>query len=119
SADYLFAFMRGSNLPVLATTSDAGTAKANAGVLGAPGTSTLFGGGWVNDDLRSGLRLEGGYWFHTEQLFGVEAGFTFIEGQAAHFLGDSNAFPILARPFANANPRVPHAPPIALPGCSV
>src|SRR5437868_4168671 len=57
SADYLFAVVRGSFLPPLVTTSDAGTPRGTAGVFGAAGSSTLFGDRFVNDGLRSGMRL--------------------------------------------------------------
>ncbi len=54
SGDYLFTFMRGSNVPALVTTSPSGTPKNEAGVLGNPGTTTLFGGGdRIDGDLRT------------------------------------------------------------------
>ena len=56
------------------TTSPAGTAQLNAGVLGGP-TTTLFGGDVVNDDIRSGFRVGAGYWFNAERTIGIEAGF--------------------------------------------
>ena len=116
--DYLFAFTRGSRLPALVTTSDAGTPQIIAGVLGAPGSRTLFGDGWVNDGVRSGIRLGTGYWFSAERIFGVEAGLMFLEGKAAHFTGSSNNFPILARPFLDANTGVASSQLIAFPGTS-
>ena len=116
--DYLFAFTRGTRLPSLVTTSDAGTPQINAGVLGAPGTRTLFGDGWVNEGLRSGIRLGTGYWFSPERVFGVEAGAMVLEGEAAHFRGSSNNFPILARPFTDANTGVPASQVIAFPNLS-
>jgi hypothetical protein len=116
--DYLFAFTRGSRLPALVTTSNAGTPQIEAGVLGASGTRTLFGDGWVNEGLRSGIRLGTGYWFSAERVFGVEAGLMVLEGKAAHFMGSSNNFPILARPFLDANTGLQGSQVIALPGNS-
>jgi hypothetical protein len=116
--DYLFAFTRGSRLPALVTTSAAGTAAIDAGVLGAPGSRTLFGDGFVNDGLRSGIRLGTGYWFSAERTFGAEAGVMVLEGKAAHFLGSSNTFPILARPFVDANTGAQASQLIAFPGTS-
>src|SRR5262249_51914868 len=78
SADYLIAWVRAVNLPPLVTTSDAGTAKINAGVLGQQGVSTLFGDQWVNGDMRSGLRFGAGWWFGPERILGMEAGFTVL-----------------------------------------
>jgi hypothetical protein len=116
--DYLFAFTRGSRLPALVTTSDAGTPQINAGVLGAPGTRTVFGDGWVNDGVRSGIRLGTGYWFSADRIFGVEADVMLLEGKAAHFTGTSNSLPILARPFVDANTGLFSSQLIAFPGTS-
>ena len=48
-ADYLMWFTTGTRLPPLVTTSPQGTPANQAGVLGAPGTTILFGG---SDGLR-------------------------------------------------------------------
>src|SRR5262245_8106792 len=53
SAEYLLWWTKGDRLPPLLTTSPVGTPLANAGVLGRPGTSVLFGDERVNDDARS------------------------------------------------------------------
>jgi Putative beta barrel porin-7 (BBP7) len=119
STDYQFAFMRSSLLPPLVTTSDTGTPRINAGVLGKQGTSILLGDQWVNGGLRSGLRLQAGYWFNPERTFGVEAGFMVLEGQAFHFAASSDAFPILGRPFTDANTGLPSSQLIAFPGSTI
>lgn len=117
SADYGISFFRGMNLPPLATTSPPTTARANAGVIGAPGTLTLFGG--TQDDLlRSGFRLSGGLWLNSEQTFGIEAGFMMVESQSALFFGASNGSSILARPFSDAVTNLPQAVLVAFPGSS-
>src|SRR5262245_52245287 len=56
-AELLLWWQRGASLPPLATTSPPGTPLDQAGVLGAPGTSVLFGGTRVNGDLRIGGRF--------------------------------------------------------------
>ena len=48
-AEYLLWSAKGDKLPPLVTTSPAGTPAPLAGVLGAPGTSVLFGDESVND----------------------------------------------------------------------
>jgi Putative beta barrel porin-7 (BBP7) len=118
SGEYLFAFMRGVNLPPLVTTSDAGTPRINAGVLGQPGVSTLFGDQWVNGGMRPGVRLGAGWWCDPERIFGVEAGFMVLAGQGTGFNADSNAFPILARPFVNGLNTVQQSQLVAFPGSS-
>ena len=101
SAEYIAWVATGQNLPPLVTASPPGTSRANAGVLGAPGTSTLFGGGRYNDDWRSGLRIRAGMWFDECQRFGIEGDFFFI-GQSrdtATFASDGSQ--IISRPFFN------------------
>ncbi len=117
SADYLFTWFGGDRLPTLITTSPAGTAKTVAGIPG-PSTATLFGGDVVNDDLRSGVRMGGGYWFSPERYRGIEAGLMLVESQATGFAATSTGTPILARPFLNATTGVPEAALIAFPGSS-
>ena len=118
SADYLFGFVRGMNLPAMATTSPPGTIRPLAGVLGVTGTETLFGG-FVNQDMRSGFRVQAGYWFGGERNLGLEAGFYMIGGQSTNFSGDSTAFPILARPYTDARNGTQQAVLVAFPGRSV
>jgi hypothetical protein len=89
-------------LPPLVTTSPQGTAQANAGVLGQPGTSVLFGASNVNDDARFGLRFGAGWWFDCDRCFGIEAGFMWLDGDSTGFAASSSGNPILARPFFNA-----------------
>jgi hypothetical protein len=86
--EYLLWWMKGMELPALATTSPNGTAQDQAGVLGAPGTTNLFGGNSVNTSPRSGGRFVAGAWLDNEQNMGLEAEFLFLEMvvQAVRFL---------------------------------
>ena len=117
NGDFLFAFMRGTHVPTLASTSPVGTPRALAGVQGASTTDTLFGG-WQNDDLRPGFRLNAGWWFGGDSNLGLEAGFMFVSGQSSSFAGGSDVFPILARPYIDANDGTPQAILVAFPGAS-
>ena len=117
SADYLFTFLRGVNAPPLVTTSIPGTARASAGILGAPGTSTLFGG-FINDSFRSGVRLGAGYWFNPEQTLGVEVGFMLIASQSDTLSANADDGSILARPFIDARNGTQQAVVVAFPGAS-
>ena len=56
-ADFLGWTVTGDRLPALVTTSPAGTPAPLAGVLGAPGTTVLFGNSTVNDDWRAGGKV--------------------------------------------------------------
>jgi hypothetical protein len=116
SADYLFGWVRGSNLPPLVTTSPQGTARESAGVLGQPGTSIVFGNSVENNDLRSGFRLGAGGWFSEERCVGFDAGFFFLESQDTPFFASSQGNPILARPFLDATTNAQTSQLVAFPG---
>src|SRR5262249_13528585 len=67
SGESLMAWMHGMTLPQLVTTSPTGTAQSAAGIIGAPGTKVIYGGNQVDNELRSGLRLGGGWWFNDDR----------------------------------------------------
>ncbi len=114
--DYIWWRGRGDDGPALVTTSPAGTATAQAGVLKTPGVRTLAATSGLGDEFRSGLRLNGGVWLNKEQTLGLQAG--------AFFLGDgnesstfvSNGDPVLTRPFKNAVTGQPASQLVAFPG---
>ena len=77
-AEYLLFWTRGMHTPVLATTSTAGTAQANAGVIGFPTTTDVFGGSPLNSSSRSGAKFTLGSWFDPSQTMGIEASYLFV-----------------------------------------
>lgn len=91
--------------------------RTAAGVLGA-GTTTLYGGEWVDGGLRSGLRLGLGFWFNPEKTLGVEAGFIATLSQTSNFSANSTDGTILARPFTDATTGLQQAVLVAFPGSS-
>ena len=100
-ADVLLWWVDGVEVPVVATTSPAGTPGLQAGVLGQPDTGVLWGGGDLFDLTRSGFRLRGGQWYEENDGSGWQAEF-FLLGTAGHnFTASSTGAPILARPFFN------------------
>ena len=101
-ADFLGWTVTGDKLPALVTTSPAGTPAALAGVLGAPGTTVLFGDSAANNDWRAGGRLTGGYWFDPSHRTGIEASFFDLANASSRFNANSGGTPILAQPFTNA-----------------
>jgi hypothetical protein len=115
-ADLLLWWMRGTSLPPLVTTSPPGTPIAQAGVLGTPGATVLFGGSAVNGSLREGGRIAVGYWFNDAHDCGVEAEFFMLTTRATDFAAASNGNPILSRPFIDANSGQPSSERIAFPG---
>lgn len=102
-ADYLAWSVTGDKLPALVTTSPATTPLGLAGVLGQPGTTVLFGDSSVNKDWRSGGRITAGYWFDPQRSRGIEGSFFGLENLSTGFAADTNAYPILARPFTDAS----------------
>ena len=102
SIEYLLWWEKDSQLPALVTTSPVGTNRDQAGVLGEPGTSILFGGDSVDADTVSGGRLTIGTWLDGCQTTGLGVRLFALEDNTIGFASDSDAFPILARPFFNA-----------------
>jgi hypothetical protein len=114
--DYLAWSVKGDRLPPLVTTSPAGTPLAQAGVLGPPGTTVLFGDSSVNGGWRSGGQLRAGYWFDPKHKTGIEANFFGLERASSGFNADSAGTPILARPFLDATTNLQNSQLIAFPG---
>ena len=114
--DYLAWSVKGDRLPPLVTTSPAGTPLAQAGILGPPTTTVLFGDSSVNGGWRSGGRLSAGYWFDPQHTSGIEASFFGLEQASTGFNASSASTPILARPFFNAITNAQDAQLIAFPG---
>jgi hypothetical protein len=73
-------------------------------VLGAPGTTVLFGGGESDEEPFSGGHFTAGYWLNDCQTVGVEARFFFLGQRSNNFItGSSGApgAPVVARPLIN------------------
>ncbi len=97
----IFWAAKGHALPELVTTSPFGTPQGQAGVLGQPNTTVIFGNERVDDDVRNGGRINFGAWLVEGQFFGVMGDYYVLENQKTHFGIGSQGNPILARPFYN------------------
>ncbi len=110
--DALGWWVKGDHLPPLVTTAPIGTPQANAGVIGEPTTSTLFGNQRVNSGIRWGGRVQGGVWLDDFQTIALEGNYyglasaTTTFSRTSIFSGGSLNDPILARPYYDANPLV-------------
>jgi hypothetical protein len=113
SAEYLLWWINGTDLPPLVTT---GPATFPVAFLGNPGTRLLFGGSSVDQGPFSGGQFLLGGWLGCEQKVGVEATFLFLGEQSESAVFNSSAFPVLARPFINANRNTPSSEFAAFPG---
>lgn len=103
-AEYIGWWGKGIDVPALVTTSPAGTGAARAGLLGDPGTQTLFGNDSYDEDLRGGIRFSFGYWLDHGHCQGLEAYVFSLEDASLSYSNSSNGgLPILARPFFDAS----------------
>lgn len=100
-AEYLMWWSNGGATPPLVTRSFGGTAQANAGVLGRPGTSILFGGDDLDSDLRSGVLVGVGGWCNPQRSFGWEVNYLYLGEDNQDYFADNATSGILARPFFN------------------
>jgi hypothetical protein len=116
-AEYLLWSTREMNLPPLVTT---GPASATGPILGAPGTTVLFGGDEVGDDFwRSGGRFTLGFWLNECQTKGIEASYFFLGSPANDFNAGSTGAPgtaIIGRPFFDTSTGAPGVQFVAFPG---
>jgi len=99
-------WVQGNRLPPLVPTSPAETLREDAGVLGQPGTSVLFGGQGVDDGLRHGVRLTLGRWLDDCQDWAIEGHYFYVGDAEGGYRAASIGDPILARPFFNLDPQV-------------
>ena len=108
-AEFLLWRTDGMSVPALVTTSPVGTPRDEAGVLGAAGTTVLYGNEDLFDANTNGVRVRSGLYFDRISQWGVQGEYFMLETQENSFTASGNASgtPILARPFFNINPRIP------------
>lgn len=102
--EYLLWWVEGASTPALVTTSTAGTPLNEAGILGFPSTSVLFGDTRLTDQHRSGVRLTVGGWIDQCNTTGVQASAFWIADDHSDFSANAATTPIIARPFFNVEP---------------
>jgi hypothetical protein len=117
SAEYLLWWTKSPSLPPLVTTSLPvfSPFDPSEGVLGVGSTRVVVDDGTFGNDLHNGGRFGVGYWFGTEQRWGVEGSGFFLGRNAATFTADGSTLPIIARPFTIANNNQPFSEVIATP----
>lgn len=113
--EYLAWASKPTQLPALVSTSPLGTDPADAGILGPDG-SVLFGGRQTQHDLRSGARLNFGYWFTPEHAAGVETHLLWLDGHKIDQFAAGGDDLILANPFIDDTTGVNSAVLISYPG---
>ncbi len=96
--EYLGWFMDPMKTPSLVTTSPVGTPQNQSAFIGGANTSTLFGGD-LNDDFRSGVRLQGGWYVDPTRYWAIGGDYYQLFGDGDSFSADSSSNAILGRPF--------------------
>jgi hypothetical protein len=115
--EYLYWCVRGSRVPPLATFSPPGTPRENAGVLGSPGTTILYGDERINKDTQSGWRIDAGTWIGENCNLGIQGGYFRLGGVNDQFIdGDLSGNRIVSRPFVNALTGQAAAELVSFPG---
>lgn len=114
--DWMMWWTSGENLPPLVTTSPQGTPIGQAGVLGQPGTSVLFGDSTIYDEGRAGVKITFGGWLDCCHRWGLEADWLTLGGDSVDYTASSTGNPILARPFFNVETNAQDAQLKAYPG---
>jgi hypothetical protein len=96
SAEYLLWSIKGDPTPPLVTRGSNGN-PATA-VLGSGTETVLFGGRDLGGDARSGGRINLGYWFGDQHLWGIDAGAFFLGRDSTNFSTSSFGNPAIGRP---------------------
>ena len=119
SVEFLMWWARGTSLPPLVTTSLPGTAQVQAGVLGQPNTSILFGDQLATSKLQGGGRVTAGIWLDPDHNVAAGGRFFGLGGDTTRFAANSSTGdPILGLPFFNSLLNQEDAFLVAYPGLS-
>jgi hypothetical protein len=115
SAEWLYWWTKGQNIPPLITSAPPGTARNVAGTLGGPGTQILAGGNQWNQGPQSGFRLNFGTWFDPCQTVGIGGDFFFLGQSKENAQAGSNGAASIFRPFTNALTGLPDSQLVSFP----
>lgn len=118
SVEFLLGFRRSRQVTPLVTTSPPTTALLDAGVLGLPSTTILFGGDGLEDNPQPGVRGEVGFWLDQGGRTGVGASYTGLQDESIGFSASSDGSTIIARPFFNTLLGAEGSQTVAFPGRS-
>jgi hypothetical protein len=109
---------KAGSAPPLVTTAPDSAPSSTAGRLDQPSTSTIFGGNaMLDDEGRSGGRLELGWWMDEQHEYALVGSF-FILGDASTsttYSSESGGSPILARPYTDWTSGNPAASLVSYP----
>ena len=115
SGEYLLWWTHSSQLPALAATGAPVVTVADGVAQIATPVPILNNS--LGQTLHGGARFSAGYWFGDNQIRGIDSRFLFLFRNGTSFDVNSNQFPVLGRPFFNANAPVgPSSDIIGFPG---
>lgn len=114
-AEFLLLWHSAADTPALVTTSSPETPSDQAGILGQPTTSILYGGPISSTSAHVGGRITVGVWFDPGQQSGIGLRFFAVNGGSNDFRATSDEVPVLARPFYNLTKDVQDADVVAYP----
>ena len=118
--DALAWWTKGNPVPPLVTSSPPGTPQTQAGVLGQPNTTTLFGDQRIDASIRSGARINIGYNLVDGEFWAIEGHYLALAQGGTDFSANSNfttgvGDTILARPFFNTQTGAQDSALVAFP----
>ena len=114
--DALLWWTRGMSTPPLVSASPPGTDILDAGVLGTPGATILFGGDSSRlNDSRWGGRIQGGGWIDCSKQIALEGDWLDLRDLTEIFRAESDGSDIISRPFFNAVTQVRDAELVSFP----
>jgi hypothetical protein len=99
--DFLLWWRGDESLPPLVTTSTPGTPIEQAGILGDPNTTILYGAEAADNGATAGGRIMVGAWTDCEQTKGIGFRMFALGTSRSRYTDTSVDTPILARPFYN------------------
>jgi len=113
-------WLRGGQTPPLLTTSSNITSPiaAQAGALGQPDTTVLFGDQALNTGLHAGSRMTFGLWLGSCEESGLEFSYFILGESRQAYNNESTGVPILARPFFDVSTGSESINPVAYPNFS-
>jgi Putative beta barrel porin-7 (BBP7) len=118
SVEALMWWGKGTDLPILVTSALPNTPATDAGVLGFPTTTTLFGNSMGGNKMQGGARLTLGLWLDDEHDLALGARLFGLGGDTSRFAQSSTGDPILAVPFFNTVLQAQDSLLVAYPGLS-
>ena len=116
--EYLLWWDKTTRVPVLATTSTAGTPQSQAGILGLSTTTVVLGGDSADIGARSGPDFCAGLLVKSVSGWRGRSTYMFLGRGTATYTASSQDFPILARPYFNARTSAQDAVILAYPNVS-